>query len=337
MTILGRRQFLSASLASAGLTLLCGCSLVHLPLSATRHVRIGVLTGGPPPTASTWQEFRDQLQADGWIEGQTLTFDWRTDVDQSAMMRAATDLVAASVDVIVVGGIPAALAALAASSVVPTVGISISDPVASGLVSDPGHPSGNFTGTAGSPAGYQDLPKDLELAKQVVPGLSGVAILFRGDNPGGQLRVEAARQAAEEIGLSVQPVGVTTQSELEAAFSAASTWGAKALVLASDPLFNSVGGFQRVTQLAAMHDLADFYNQRGYVDAGGLLSSGPQVAWKSRTAADMVDRILRGARVSDVSVQYPTLFEMVVNSTTAARLGVTIPPDLVSRVTDWVS
>jgi putative ABC transport system substrate-binding protein len=240
------------------------------------------------------------------------------------------DLIALKVDVIVVGGTVAALAAKQATKTLPVVFVSAIDPVTDGLVTSLARPGGNVTGL--SALAPELVGKRLEQLKQVVPAVSQVAVLWQpgalGERTERDLRKEA-EVAARVLGVRLQFVEARGPADFDRAFSDMTKARAGALtVLGSTMLINER---RHLVELAAKNRLPAVYGLREYVDAGGLMCYGPNNADMSRRAVTYVDKILKGARPGDLPVEQPTKFELVINLKTAKALGLTIPPSLLQR------
>ena len=245
------------------------------------------------------------------------------------------ELVALKVDVIVVGGTVAALAAKQATRSLPVVFVSAVDPVTDGLVTSLARPGGNVTGlSALAPA---LVGKRLELLKQAVPGFSQVAVLFQpgalGERTERDLRKEA-EVAAQALGVRLQFVEARGPEDFDKAFSDMTRARAGALtVLGSSMLINER---RRLVNLAAKNRLPAVYGLREYVDAGGLMSYGPNNVDLFRRAATYVDKILKGVKPGDLSVERPTKFELVINLKTAKALGLTIAQSVLARADEVI-
>jgi len=243
------------------------------------------------------------------------------DVDRLAeeMVRSKVDLILAG------GGAPAALAAKKATTSVPIVFVAVVNPVELGLVASLGRPAGNITGLAYMSA---DLAgKSLELLAQLVPKLRRVAVLWEDTNPGNLMQLKAAEVAARTLSMQLQAVPVRGPNDFDAAFK--TMHGTDGLLQVAAPLFTTHRA--RLVGLAATSRLPAIYSTKEIVDAGGLMSYGPDVADLFRRAAFYIDRILRGAKPADLPVEQPTKFELVINLKTAKALGLTIPPSLLLR------
>ena len=242
----------------------------------------------------------------------------------------AAELVALKVDVIVAAGTPAALAAKQATRTLPIVFAAAADPVASGLVTSLARPGGNVTGL--SILAPELVGKCLEQLKQAVPGVSRVAVLWQ---PGGlgerteKDMLKGAEVAARALGVRLQFVEARGPADFDRAFSDMTRARAGALTVLASAMFFSER--RRLVDLAAKNRLPAVYPLREFVDAGGLMSYGPNLADLFRRAATYVDKILKGAKPGDLPVEQPTKFELVINLKTAKALGLTIPPSLLQR------
>jgi putative ABC transport system substrate-binding protein len=242
----------------------------------------------------------------------------------------AAELVALKVDVIVAGGLQHALAAKQATRSLPIVFGSVPDPVEAGLVTSLARPGGNLTGLA---ALAQELVgKRLEQLKLVVPGVRRVAILWQpGAFPERTAKdiLKEAEVAARALGVRVQFVEARDPGDFDRAFSEMTRERAGALAVSPNTMF--INERRRLADLAAKNRLPALYPTRESVDAGGLMSYGPNLADSFRRAATFVDKILKGAKPGDLPVERPTKFELVINLKTAKALGLTIPPAVLQR------
>jgi putative tryptophan/tyrosine transport system substrate-binding protein len=242
----------------------------------------------------------------------------------------AAELVALKVDVIVAGGTPQALAAKQATRTVPIVFAAAGDPVTSGLVTSLARPGGNVTGLTG--LGPELVGKGLEQLTQAVPGVSRVAALWQ---PGGQGErtdkdiLKEADVAARALGVRLQFVEARGPEDFDRAFSDMTRARAGALTVLVSPMF--FGERRRLVDLAAKNRLPAVYPWREFVDAGGLMAYGADLADLFRRAATYVDKILKGAKPAELPVEQPTKYELVINLKTARTLGLTIPPSLLRR------
>ncbi len=298
---------------------------------ATKVARIGSLLSNRAANPHLHEAFGQGLRDLGYVEGRNVAIEIRSAEGKLERLPAlAAELVALKVDVIVAGGTLAAVAAKQATKTIPIVFVAAADPVTSGLVASLASPGGNATGL--SLLFPELVGKCLERLKQAVPGVSRVAVLWQ---PGGVVegiekeRLKRAEVAGLALGVQIQFVGVRSPEDFDRAFSDMTRARAGALtVLPSAMLFVER---RRLVDLAAKNRLPAVYPWREFVDAGGLMSYGPNLADLFRRAATYVDRILKGAKPADLPVERPTKFELVINLKTAKALGLTIPPSLLQR------
>jgi len=228
------------------------------------------------------------------------------------------------------GGTLAALAAKRATTTIPIVFAAVGDPVAEGLVTSLAQPGGNVTGLS---VVVPDLiGKWLELLKEAVPGVSLVALLLKPDampDRAKEVRLEEADASGRALGVGLQIVEARGPEDFDGAFSDMSKARAGALVVWSTPVFQLER--RRLADLAAEHRLPAVFHFRSNVEAGGLMSYGPNLPDLNRRAASYVGKILKGTKPSDLPVEQPTKFELVINLKTAKALGLTIPPSLLAR------
>jgi putative ABC transport system substrate-binding protein len=279
------------------------------------------MPGSASGYASRLEAFRHGLRDLGYVEGRTITLEYRFAEGQADRLPAlAEELVQLPVDVLVVDGTIAIRPAQHATTTIPIVMVA-ADPVGAGLVASLARPGGNSTGLSMM---IPDLSgKRLEFLKEVVPHLSHVAALWHHDAPVGPYLKET-QAAAQALRLQLHALAVRSPDEFDQAFAAMTSAHADALVLMPSGLF-----FSHHTQLAALavqHRLPAMFMEREFVEAGGLMAYGPSLADLSRRAATYVHQILQGAKPADLPVEQPTKFELVINLKTAKELGLTIPP-----------
>ena len=300
---------------------------------ADKMARIGYLAlnlaAGDPRTR---EAFLQGLRDLGYVEGRNLLIEHRDAAGKTERFPAlAAELVALKVDVIVAsGGTLAALAAKQATTTLPIVFAGVGNPVAEGLVTSLARPGGNVTGL--SLVQQELVGKSLELLKQAVPEVSRVALLLKPDampDRAKKDRLNAADVAARALGVRLQVVEARGPEDFDRAFSDMTRARAGALAVLATPVFDSER--RRLVDLAAKNRLPTVYSYRSYVEAGGLMSYGPDLADSFRRAATYVDKILKGARPGDLPVEQPTRFELVINLKTAKALGLTIPPSVLAR------
>jgi|SRR5437867_4962784 len=317
---------------------LCGLTLGTLSRSlaaeaqeykAGKVARIGLLSQGSPTSGQHIREaFRQGLREVGYVDGQNIVIEYRyAEGKAERLPDLAAELVSLKVDVIVAGGTPAPLAAKHATRTIPIVMAAAGDPVGSGLVASLARPGGNVTGLG---ALSPELGgKRLQLLKEVVPGVSRVAVLWNAANPYAVLVARETEAAARTLGVQAQSLEVRGPDDFENALPAAIRGGAGALIVVEDPLT-----FQyrmRIADFAARNRLPAIDGYREYAEAGALMAYGANLADLYRRAATYVDKILKGAKPADLPVEQPTKFELVINIKTAKALGLTIPPSLLLR------
>jgi len=237
------------------------------------------------------------------------------------------------VDVIVTATDVAIAAVKRETRTIPIVMRNSTDPVGTGFVASLARPGGNVTGLSNISSELSG--KRLELLREVVPGLSRVALLWNPDVRGAVLDYKETEGAARSLRLELQSVEVPRAEDLDRAFSAVTNQRAQALVL---PAANPVGFANRgqIASFAQRNRLPSIYAEKEYVDAGGLMSYGPSNPDMSRRTAMYVDKILKGAKPADLPVEQPTKFELVINLKTAKALGLTLPPSLVRRADEVI-
>ncbi len=276
----------------------------QLPAKA---VRIGYLSTSPLPAD---EGFRQGLRDLGYVDGQNLAIEYRWSEGKTDRFPAlAAELVGLKVDVIVVVGTPAALAAKSATGTIPVVMAAVGDPVATGLVSSLGRPGGNVTGLSVVHAELEG--KRVELLKEVLPTLRRLWVLWNPTNPASAVALKWLPTAAEAVGVTLKPFGARIPAELEQILSKIVRERPDALNVHVDPVFYAYRG--RIVDFAAKNRLPAMYAAREFVDGGGLMSYSPSFVDVFRRAATYVDKILKGAKPADLPVEQPTRFELVIN------------------------
>jgi putative tryptophan/tyrosine transport system substrate-binding protein len=320
-----RRAFLAGAVA------LLAAPLAAEAQQAGKVPRIGYLATNLAAALHLLEAFRQGLRDLGYVEGRNLVIEYRSAEGKPERLPAlAAELVALKVDVIVAPGTLGALAAKQATRTLPIVFPVAVDPVTSGIVTSLARPGGNVTGL--SFFGPELVGKCLEQLKQAVPGVSRVAVLWQ---PGGlgerteKDMLKGAEVAAPALGVRLQFVEARGREDFDRAFSDMTRARAGALSVLGSVMF--VNERRRLVDLAAKNRLPAVYAQREFVDAGGLMSYGADVADLSRRAAKYVDKILKGAKPGDLPIEQATKFELVINLKTAKALGLTIPPALLLR------
>jgi putative ABC transport system substrate-binding protein len=292
--------------------------------------RLGVLAVGPTADDSA---LLDGLRNRGWIDGRNLIIEYRYSQSQDRLPAFAAELVALSPDVLIAVGPQAAAALKSATANIPIVFVGIADPVGIGLVQSLSRPGGNITGLATLVPGF--VSKEIEILREVVPTASKIAILANPGNPIHRFTIaEELPQIAQQLGVALPIVEATTAEEFDIAFASAATQRADAIIVFGDLLTFRYA--TRVTALAAKHRLPAIYLGRLLVTNGGLISYGPDFAHLNFRAGGYVDRILKGAKPSDLPVEQPTKFHLAINMKTAEALGLTVPTSLLFRADEVI-
>ena len=315
-------------------------SLLTLPLAieaqqASKVPRIGYLVQNYAETSQRpLAAFREGLRELGWVEGKNIVIEVRFaegSVDQLPAL--VSELIRVKVDIIVAGSSGATWAAKNATQSIPIVMAASANAPGEGLVASLAHPGGNITGMTFL-AGPEIAGKQLQLLKEVAPAASRVAVLTNPTNRAHVAFVREVQLAARSLGAQVQVLDARNPDQLDSAFAAMTREHAAALLVLTDSML--VGQRQRVANLAARSRLPALYSQREFVDAGGLVSYGPSLSDMFRRAATHVDKILRGGKPSDIPVEQPTKFELVINLKTAKALGLTVPQSLLLRADEVI-
>ena len=296
------------------------------------HLAIAAPTDTPPPPPANWDAFVQGLREAGYMEGRNIAFEHRSAHDQPELFpKLALDLARLKVDVIFARGTWALAAAKNATPTIPIVGIDLEvDPVEAALVASIARPGGNITGL------FLDLSelsgKHLQILKEIIPGTSRVAVLGNPDINAAQLR--ELERVAQLVALQTRAVELKNPTDLEGAFSTAKNWRADALIVLSNPL--SLAYRTQIGDLAAKAGLPTIYLYRAHVNAGGLISYGPDLPDMFRRCGVYVGRILGGTKPADLPIERPARFELVVNLKTAKVLGVTIPEAILVRADEVI-
>jgi putative ABC transport system substrate-binding protein len=298
--------------------------------SPTKLRRLGVLSMGEAGAHPTrlFQGFVQGLRELGWIDGHNLAIEWRFSEGRAEPLpRLAAELVALPVDLIVASGARPAGVAKEATGTIPVVFIQVPDPVGLGIVANLGRPGTNVTGLSSIAS---DLTgKRLALVKEVLPDAARIAVLWNRPNEAAALVFREMERAKAQVGLELEDIGVSDRGELEDAFAAAVRARAAAVMVLDDPVMVSYRS--TVVRLAARHALPVFSQYSEYVDDGALMSYGPSLTAIYRRGAIYVDRILKGTKPSDLPVEQPVVFELVINLRAAKALGLELATTLVAR------
>jgi len=294
---------------------------------------IGFLGASTPSTESQRvAAFVQRLRELGWIDGRNLTIEYRwAEGRNERYAEIAAEFVRLKVDVIVTNGTPPALAAKQATAVIPIVFAAVSDPVGTGLVASLARPGANATGLSNQIS--DTAGKKLEFLREVVPGLRQLAIMVNVSNPASVLEMGEVHAAARTFGLEVAASEIRRVEDIASAFDALKD-RTDALYVCADPLVNA--NRVRINTLALGLRLPTMHGYREYVEAGGLISYGPNIPNLFQRAAEFVDKILRGAKPADLPVEQPTKFDLIFNLTTAQALGLTIPESFLVRADEVI-
>jgi putative ABC transport system substrate-binding protein len=296
--------------------------------------RIGILASSTPTSpeaAHVWGGFFQGLRELGYVDGRNIVIEGRYYGNRVELLPTlAAELVRLQVDVIVAGAPPAPEAARRATATIPIVMINHNDPVGSGLVASFAKPAGNVTGMSLATPALRG--KQLQLIKEVVPRLTSVAILWNPNGPSLELRELEA--AARSLNLQLHVVEARTSSEFPAAFAAAMTKRAGALLTQGGSVY--FANRARLVQLAAESRLPTVYGVKEYVEAGGLIAYGVDLGDSARRAAGYVDKILKGTKAGDLPIEQPIKFQLFVNLKTAKALGLTIPQSVLLRADEVI-
>jgi putative tryptophan/tyrosine transport system substrate-binding protein len=296
------------------------------------HLAIAAPTDNPPPPPANWNAFVQGLRDEGYAEGKNVTFEHRSAHDRPEMFpQLATELANLKVDVIFARGTWALTAARGATSTIPIVGIDLEiDPVDSGLAASIARPGKNITGL------FLDLSelsgKHLQILKEVVPSVSRVGIL--GDLTINAPQLRALEQVARSMVVQVRALEMSTAADAASAFEAAQNWRADALIVLSNPLTLAFRAL--IANLSEKAKLPTIHLYRAHVDAGGLISYGPDLPDMFRRCGGYAARILGGAQPSDLPIERPARFELAVNNRTARALGVNLPETILVRADEVI-
>jgi putative ABC transport system substrate-binding protein len=283
--------------------------------------RVGVLAQDLQP--GLLEAFRDELRQLGYVEGKTIAVEVRNAAGRSDRLPALVDeLLRLRVSVIVAVNTPAAQAAKKGTPTVPIVIMRVADPVGQGLVASLGRPGGNVTGVAFMP---DELgAKGVQVLHEILPRITRVAALYKGDNPGALLVVTETERRSVQLGLQFVRLPVRGSDDLPAAFASAARARTEALFVMDDGAMTQLR--KPVIELAARHALPLVSIYKDFAEAGGFIAYGPSLTASYRRGAVYVDRILKGAKPADLPVEQPTKFDLFINLRTARTLGLTVPP-----------
>lgn len=310
----------------AMLLALCGSAQAQ---QRARIPKIGWLGGrSPSGPGGAGETFRRALGTLGYIEGKTVTIEYRYAQDELGRLPAlANELVRLNVDLIIAPTTVEVRAAKNATKTIPIVFYNVPDPVGSGLVHSLAQPGGNITGFSNINALLSG--KRLETLKETIPRLTRVAVLWDPQNPSSVQQWKDSQQPARELGLQLHSMEVSSVDKFEDAFKDAVQSKSAALLVTQATLL--AANFPLVIELTTKNRLASIYHGQEYVTRGGLMSYGANDTERFQRAAVIVDKILKGAKPADLPVEQPSKFELAINLKTAKQMGVTIPQKVLAR------
>jgi len=325
---------LVVKLVSTALATLLAASLAASAQQAKQPPRVAyVWLYRLGPSAPMVPAFADRIKELGWVDGKTIRISYRdAEGDPEKLTAIMRELVETKVDLIVAACTPEAKAAQKATSTIPVVVAATGDPVKSGLVASWARPGGNITGVSAS---WLELSaKRMQVLNEVAPKAKRAGVLWnpiRGDNA---IEVEVMQDAARQLGIELQSHQVRDRDEIDVTLDAMTKNGTQALTQAGDPVMYIYA--RHLVDFAAERRIPAVYDNRFFVDEGGLMSYGPNLPELHRRAADYVDKILKGAKPADLPFQQPSKFELVVNLNAAKALGIEIPKSLLLRADDVI-
>jgi ABC-type uncharacterized transport system substrate-binding protein len=295
---------------------------------------IGFIDAGSPSSeARNVAAFHQGLSDTGYVEGQNVAIEYRwAEGTYDRFPALAADLVGRNVDVIATGNFPAARAAKKATSTIPIVFEIGVDPVESGLVASFARPGGNLTGI--SSMSIELTPKRVQLLTELVPQAGVIALLVNPTNPTTERVLQDVTDAANAKRLQLRVLKASADNEIDIAFASLVELGAGALILPSDPFFNTHP--ELLVTVAARYSVPTIYAWSAFVTAGGLISYGPSLPDAFRQVGYYVGQILKGAKPADMPVHQSTKFELTINLKTAKALGLTIPPLILARADEVI-
>ena len=318
-----RRDLFALFFGSAALWPLSGIA------QQQRVPTVGVLAVGSPGVVDFWRLFREAMQDLGYIEGQGIRYEFRSDEGQvSRLPELATELVRLRVDVIVTWFTPAAQAAKQATREIPIVMALVGNPVETGLVESLARPGGNITGMAGVAA--ELAGKSVQLIRDMLPTARRVVALANAPDPFSKPFIEHIRLGGAATGTMVDPIMIQSAADLEPAFQSTEVDRPDAVIV--QPSLPT----KRVAELAIKYRVPSVSVIRGFAKDGGLMAYQSKEIDLYRQSASYVDKILRGAKPADLPIQQPTKFELIINMTTANAIGLTMPPTFLARADEVI-
>jgi putative ABC transport system substrate-binding protein len=297
--------------------------------------KIGVLVSSTPALHAARDEALLQgLRALGYEEGKNISIERRyAEGKADRLPRLARELVDQKLDLIVVGGTRVAIAAKRATNTIPIVVAGAGDLVEAKLIDSFMYPGGNVTGVARMSADF--FGDRIKLIKEILPKASRIVALSNGRNPGHRRSLKDAELSARALGLWLESVSAQTPDELDGAIKTAAKTRASALFIMTDAMFNTQ--VSPIAQSAIKNRLPSIYDRNEFVEAGGLMSYGVNLAELSRRAAEYVDQILKGAKPGDLTLVQPTKFDLSINLNSASQIGLIIPPEVLQRAVNIIN
>jgi putative tryptophan/tyrosine transport system substrate-binding protein len=272
------------------------------------------------------ESFRRRMRELGYVEGQNIVIEYRSAEQGARLTELANELVQQKVEVIVAAG-PAARPAKVATETIPIVFNFSGDPIEAGFIDSLARPGRNMTGV--TQLAFELVGKRLEILKEAVPGVSRVGVLASPLHPGEQRELRETQSTARALGITLGYNQVRDTSDVDAAFDKIIKEKANALLVFPDPVTNS--HHTQIVEFAVKHRLPSMFGRKEPVEAGGLMSYGPNLEELYRRIPVHVDKILKGAKPADIPVELPTKFEFIINLKTAKQIGVTISPNVLAR------
>ncbi len=323
-----RREFITLLGGATALSFAARAQQASMPV-------VGFLSSrSAEDSANVLAAFREGLGESGFVEGRNVAIEFRWAEGRYDQLPAmANDLVRRRVAALfAAGGPPAAMAAKSATSTIPVVFSSVADPVQLGLVASLNRPGGNLTGM--SNLASELWAKNVQLLKELVPSAAIIGYLMNPANPNSEMYLKGAAAGSSATGVDVRVLKASTERELDEAFASLAKMGPGGLVVPNEPFFDSRRDM--IVALSAEYSIPAIYTLSEYVFAGGLMSYGPSLSDAYRKAAVYLGRILRGEKPSDLPVQQPTKFEMIINLKTAKALGIDVPLQFQQRADEVI-
>jgi putative tryptophan/tyrosine transport system substrate-binding protein len=318
-----RREFITLVSSAATWPL-----AAHAQSAARKVQRIGIIDDSP-----RWDSFRRQLRELNYVEGQNLTYVYlRTDGSPAQLDAAAMVLAQLPVDVIVAFGTPRAKAAQRATKTIPIVAISISDPIAAGLVTSLAHPDGNITGN--TILGPDIVTKKLQILKDAIPGVARIAYLWNPENSANADILEDLRKAVPLFHMTLVSLPARTVVDFDRVFAQMSSDRPDAVLITSDPVHQA--HMPAIINFLLQNRIPGLFQTREHVVAGGLMSYGVSLSDLFRMGALYTDKILRGTKPGDLPIAQPVTFEFAINLKTAKAIGLEIPTSVIARADDVI-